>query len=448
VTPVDTVEQELRYLRPSALRGSDLLLATSGGTTRAGPQDHPRLFTGALGQPEQAAVALLVVARVARTRFYAPPGMIAAAIRAADPVVTSNGDRLRFESFSACCGVYARLDLLPGSLDRPALDTGTTNVDLNPPTRQALAGVAAHEPLHLDVGLDDVVVTTLDGSAVERRVPLPDRWLKGFAEVQTAAAAMVPRLELDAAQARRFLQALPRQSSRAAAWAVPAGSGARLASRPADGAVCAGGPERLRVLEPLLRFTRGLRAYGAPTAAAVAPSAWELALDDARLVVVLSPEPSRGFSGEGGVLLGLAEDGAGDDADLVASALDDQLRLEPAALAAATGLGLARVLTALPHLSAAGRVGFDLAESRWFRRELPYDRRLLERMHPRLVAARALAESGAVRYVADGAEVRSGDVTHRVRWDESGDRCTCPWWGRHLGGRGPCKHVLAARLLP
>ncbi len=152
---------------------------------------------------------------------------------------------------------------------------------------------------------------------------------------------------------------------------MPAGTGARLASRPAEGAVCAGGSERLRVLQPLLRFAHGLRAYGTSATPTAVPSAWELVLDDARLVIVLSPEPSRGFSGEGGILLALAEDGAGDDADLVASALDEQTRLEPAALAAATGLGLARVLAALPHLSAAGKVGFDLAESTWFAASCP-----------------------------------------------------------------------------
>ena len=26
------------------------------------------------------------------------------------------------------------------------------------------------------------------------------------------------------------------------------------------------------------------------------------------------------------------------------------------------------------------------------------------------------------------------------------DICTCPWWGKHQGTRGPCKHVLAARM--
>lgn len=27
------------------------------------------------------------------------------------------------------------------------------------------------------------------------------------------------------------------------------------------------------------------------------------------------------------------------------------------------------------------------------------------------------------------------------------DRCTCPWFAKHQGSRGPCKHVLAARLV-
>ena len=31
-----------------------------------------------------------------------------------------------------------------------------------------------------------------------------------------------------------------------------------------------------------------------------------------------------------------------------------------------------------------------------------------------------------------------------VRTDPPG--CSCPWWLRYDGGRGPCKHVLAVQL--
>ena len=95
---------------------TDLRLATSGGTTSTGARRHPYFFDGFVERAEILATGLLVVARVARTRFYTPPGRLAAIRRAADPIVTSNGDRLRFESLSACCGVYCRLDALPEAI--------------------------------------------------------------------------------------------------------------------------------------------------------------------------------------------------------------------------------------------------------------------------------------------------------------------------------------------
>jgi hypothetical protein len=55
-----------------------------------------------------------------------------------DPVVTSHSDPLRFESFSSCCGVHARLDLVPGALVDPPVAAGTTHVDFNDAMRAAL----------------------------------------------------------------------------------------------------------------------------------------------------------------------------------------------------------------------------------------------------------------------------------------------------------------------
>lgn len=447
-------EQVYRYQQPSSLTlegdEADLVLATSGGTQLAGAVQHPHFFDGVLGHAEQMATALLVVARVARTRFYVPPGMLAAILRVADPVVTSNGDRLRFESFSVCAGVHARLDVLPGALDGPALSTGTTNVDVNPPLREALARVGSGQSMHLAVGRD-LTVTTAEASVTEEKVPLPDRWLKGFAEVQVAGSGMTPVLEVGATEARQFLRSLPRASGArsAALWAVPAGRGLRLTGAPGREAVCLAGPERLRVLEPLLRFATALRGYAPAESDPGRPAAslWELTLDDARVVITLSPEVSRGFSGEGGVLRDLAHPHSADDADLVAAMLAYEPRIDVLALAAATALEPVRVLRALGRLGAAGRVGYDAAEGAYFHRELPYDPELLEAMHPRLTDARALAESGAVTADGERFRVRSGDLEHVVRQTSTGYRCTCPWYGKHRDDRGPCKHVLAVELV-
>ena len=113
-----------------------------------------------------------MLARVARTRFYVPPNTLAAVLRAADPVVTSTPEGLRFESFSVCCGVYARLDVDAAALDATHVAPGVTNVDVNPPLRQALAGLQA-SALHLNVGSDALRVSTGAGEIVEERCRCP-----------------------------------------------------------------------------------------------------------------------------------------------------------------------------------------------------------------------------------------------------------------------------------
>lgn len=442
-------EQAYAYARPSrvALEGprSRLTLATSGGVTASGPALRPIFFDGFLGHAEQSAAALLAVAKVARTRFYTPPGMLAAQLRAADPVVTSNRDRLRFESFSACCGVYARFDALPGSLDGAILDSGTTNVDFNPPMRAALSRVAGLDPIHLQVG-EDVTVRTLDEEVTERKVPLPERWLKGFAEVQLTAAVVEPVIEVSAVEGRRFLQGLPSSTSRRPVWVLPGAAGLRLSTRPDPSGIALSGIDRLGPLEPLLRFAQRLRGYAAPFDPRGVASVWQLDLDDARLTLALSPESSRGFSGEGGVLWDLADDQSADDADLVAALLAFEPQIDVVRLAAEASLSEPRVIRALGRLSAAGRVGFDVADDAYFHRELPFEPERLRSLHPRLRDAVTLVEQGAVRVDGAGFLVRSGPVDYRVRRTDDGDRCTCPWFAQFRSSRGPCKHVLAVEL--
>jgi hypothetical protein len=275
-------------------------------------------------------------------------------------------------------------------------------------------------------------------------VPLPERWLKGFAEVQVAAATMRPVLDVPIVEARRFLSSLPRATGARTAplWAVPAGRGLRLTGRPGRDAVCLAGPERLRVLEPLLRFATRLRAY-APAEPGTTASVWELDLRDARLVVTLSPEVSRGFSGEGGVLRDLADPRSADDALLVSALLAFEPRIDVADLARQAAIDEERVVRALTRLGAAGRVGYDNAEAAWFHRELPYDPAALEGMHPRLRDALDLVAAGAVSVSGDVATVRSGDTEYVLRRTDDGWRCSCPWVGKHQHSRGPCKHVLA-----
>ncbi|WP_078508646.1 SWIM zinc finger family protein [Streptomyces zinciresistens] len=445
--------QAVAYCRSSVLEssadGQRLGLETSQGATPSGVQDHPRFFAGFLTSPQIASAGLLAVADVAAARYYQQQ------LRASlDPVVTGNGDRLRFESFSGCCGVYARLDVLEPGLDGGEVGHGTTNVDVNNPLREALSRIGSDDPLHLRVGPEELAVTTLDGPVVEKKVPLPDRWLRGFAEAQVIAAGFDLRAELPAAEAVRFLRSLPRGGGRGASggarWVVPSGRGLRPSTRPVPGAVCLPGPERLAALQRVLRHATALRVYGpAVTAGAAATaSAWEAVLPGMRLTLTLSPDASRGFSGEGGVLDALATDEAGEDAELIAVLLAWEPRVDVADLAASSGLAPERVRAALVRLGTSGRVGYDTAEAAYFHRELPYDAERVERHNPRLRSARALVAAGAVTLGGSVGTVTAEDGhVHRVR-DEAGVlSCSCVWWAKYRGGRGPCKHALAVRMV-
>ncbi|MEU9833241.1 SWIM zinc finger family protein [Streptosporangium sp. NPDC048047] len=432
--------QAYTYAAPSSLVGGRLGLATSGGRALSGPVVAPRFFSGVVTQAAPAAAALLGVADVALARYHQPqarPGWVR------DPVVTCNGDRLRFESFSACGGVYARLDLLSGALDGEVFDRGTTNVDVNAPLREALARVGARDPLHLGVGLDELVVTTMDGAVVEKKVPLPERWLRGFAEVQVIASGMDQRGELTGMTAVRFLRGLPRKGT---VWVTQAGREPKVSDRRVPGSVRLADPGRLGTLLPLLRFAKSLRVYGPADAASdAASSAWELELPGMRYTLALSPERWRGFSGEGAVLDDLATDEAEDDADVVGMLLNFEPEVEIGLLADRAGMPADRVRAALTRLGVAGRVGYDLSEAAHFHRELPYDRDNVIVLNPRLAKARRLVEAGAVRVDGESVTVRTPGGERRVSLADGS--CTCEWWWDHRGSRGPCKHVLAARIV-
>ncbi|MEU4694727.1 SWIM zinc finger family protein [Actinoplanes sp. NPDC023714] len=423
------------YLGSSTLDGG-LTLQTSGG-----PAAHPRFFTGFLTDPGAAATGLLAVAEVARTRYFRPVSPASL-----DPVVTAGSDRLRFESFSGCCGVYARLDVLPGGLDGEILAHGTTNVDVNPPLQRALTRVGKTDPLHVAVGPDDLTVTTFGGELVERRVPLPSRWLRGFAEAQVITSRFDARAELSIADARTLLQRLS-ATDRSVLWAVPAGRSLRLTSRPLPGAICLPGAGRLVALRPFLRYAGRLTVHGPAVAAGSGPvaSTWELSTPTLRLSLTLSPEPYRGFSGEGAVLESLAGDEAADDAELISALLSWDPAIDVAVLVSESGLDAARVRDALTQLGTAGRVGYDVAEAGYFHRTLPYAADVVAKMNPRLAAAQALVEAGAVTTGADVSAVRSGDEVYHVRHEAFS--CTCAWWAKHRGERGPCKHALAVRMV-
>jgi len=441
----------VHYLYPfassldSAEGRTRLRLATSGGAER-----NPHFFQGRMRHPRRTADMLLTCSLVSRTRFYHPGELRESLLNAADPVVTSGGERLRFEAFSVCCGVYCRVDLKEGAIDGDWTGRGTTNVDFNPPMRGALASLIDSEAVGLNVGADGVELERDAGTVVEKKVKLPVRWLKGFVEVQEYQARMQPVFAVPAAEMRQLLRAVPQHQTwqkGAVSYVVPAGKGVRLSQRSAGKAVAIGAPGRLKVMEDLLRHATTVRAYAGPDGV----SGWELICPEASFHLVLSPEAWRGFSGEGQVLSQLAASDGADRLAKVRAQLQWQAKIDPADLSRAAGVDTDGVRAALTMLGSRGLVGFDLAEGTYFHRELPFDLELVEELQPRLKKARRLVEEKAVRVVSnrDGeveAYVKGDGAEHRVMLSDDDGRCTCPWYAKHPGERGPCSHMLAVEI--
>lgn len=411
------------------------------------PAAGDAFFDAELVRPADFARLVLAVADLSLKRYFMPSTMLGRILAQADPVVTSGGDVLRFESLSACCGVYARADFLPTAFRGAPPGLGTTNVDVNAPLRAALAGLRDDAPVRLTVGRHEVVMTTPQRRLAEPKVALPRRWIRGLAEAQAIQAGLEHRLEAPGVEAWRFLRSLPRSGGeKVAATVTRAASRLRWSQRADPGGVVVTGFDRLRLLEPLARDAVRLDVWSSPEG----ESAWQLSYPDSRMTLMLSASPSRGLSGEGRLLGGLA--GPREEAaSRVRAALRWQGLVDVDEASRLAGIDRSTCLAALQALATQGLVGFDLAESAYFHRELPFRHRLVENDQPRLKAARKLVASGALRVVAErGVTIvqvpGSGGVTHRVRLEEGGEHCTCAWHSKHGVARGPCKHILAARL--
>jgi hypothetical protein len=435
------IEHAYSYLGHSTLSGSTGKQRLSLVSDRGDTQLRDNFLTAIARNPDITAKALRAISEIVGSRFYVPPSMLARILREADPVATVGAEMVRFEGFSACCSAYIRLDMDQGALDVSHRQTGTTNVDFGTELRAALAQVQPSSKMEITIGPKAVGIAHERASVVERKVPLPMRWIKGFANVQCHLSQMKPAFTLSRVAAQKFLRTLPRSKSDHQIWITVAGSSVRTTSRRTANSVPLRGGHRLRPLGTLVGKATRLQVYHNSM---LGSSAWVLDFGTQRLVLVLNAEPWRGFSGDGGQLSDLAAD---IDTAAVRAQLNWQDRLELDTLAQATGLSPDDANRAMAHLAASGLIGFDLEQGAWFHRVLPFDLASVEALNPRLRAAHKLVESQAVTLCTGGADVQSDAALHRVQLNEEKYSCTCPWYAKNKATRGPCKHVLATQIV-
>jgi predicted DNA-binding WGR domain protein len=110
-----------------------------------------------------------------------------------DPVVTVHPDQVFFEVFSKDEGAYAKLGIDLAAFDLAQQPTcGTTNIDFSPTLFSGIEQMRTYRQTRLSIGKEAVkLATTSAASVLEKKVQVPDSWLRGFLQVQSAA--ILPR---------------------------------------------------------------------------------------------------------------------------------------------------------------------------------------------------------------------------------------------------------------
>ena len=402
----------------------------------------PCFFWGNLTDPYITAKCWSTIAKVVRSSF----GPIPPSLR--DPIVSAGTERIRFEGFSSCNGVYVRLDMKPEAIDGEFIASGTTNVDFNDPMLNALNSIQKNEKVTLAVGQQDMQVITANTKVTEKKVTLPMRWIKGLTSVQLYLADMDLKFELNKIQTIQLFQTLPKGNVKGDFFITKrAGKFMFSTLATADG-VRIGGIHRLRLLDGILAIVEKIFVYESAdreTCAVVCE------FGKMQLLMAFSPDAYRGFSGEGKALEHMTENLPVEWMYGLNSLLKSNETFDPTLLSIEHDIDFGTMDQLTSNLSSIGLLGYDVTARSHFYRQLPFKTERILSLNPRLKNAKKLIENSDVTIIEkrDGyleANVKGSGVVHKVVIDHNGYRCTCEWFTAYQGKRGICKHVLALKM--
>jgi hypothetical protein len=412
------------------------------------PRTGADFFTAKLWQPRLVGQMLTVLSRVVQSQFHTfKPIQL-------DPVVTSHSSMLRFEGFSGCCGVYARVDFDQRAFHELEQSFGTTNVDFNSAMISQLARLGQLDDAKLSVSRDQVALETPQTKVIERKVTLPERWIRGFGEVQVYQSRLVHLWTISPISLTKLFQTMGKSGYGIHHLELHQ-STLRPTFRKSVNSVAISGIERLKIIQPLLLLTDQVQVWRDEEESDV--TAWQFITKAGSFWLVLSPALQRGFSGEGQALELLAASDWRETIDRLLPWLGERDSLDPAEAASQLGLRVSDVTSGFAAMAAAGMAGFDAQSGYYFQRCLPFVDAKINRFQPRFKNARRLLDGSKVSVLAKIAptsgnepqwdcRVEGDSCQYLVRLRSEGDSCTCQWYSRYQGARGACKHVLAAKL--
>jgi hypothetical protein len=409
-----------------------------------------------------------------------------------DPVVTVHPDQVIFEVFSKDEGTYAKLGVDREAFEQdPDVDPswGTTNIDFSQALHDGLEQLRSDRPTQLSIGREGVSVSTEGvGSVLEKTVHVPDTWLRGFLQVQSAAAlpresfSIAPidlynallqlRMHADQKGKRRGIriELVPGEPPRLVLepWETVIRSTAAPYSGRVAKVVRVWGRRRLFLLR---RFLPLVEAVDVHLLGSGLPSFWVLRAGPTSLTLGLTGFTAANWSQaiNFDLLLPRKTQTTSKELDAVLSHLGSHWKAGVGELLKATRLGWEPLIEALQLGCQQGRIMYDLAADVYRLRPLTDTQLDLSRLEYRnareRVAHDLVARRGAVAIVSENRIAAAGlELTGRVEVAEdrreyrpvllltdegqvSKAECTCPLFRRQGLKNGPCAHLVALRLL-
>ena len=413
-----------------------------------------------------------------------------------DPVVSVHPDAVIFEVFSQDESSYGRV-----SVDFENLETegetsfGTTNVDFSDALADEIRRVRSYRPASLEVGAGGVSISTDAGDRIEKKIDLPESWVRGFLQVQSAGTFPGVDLTLSASTVAESLAVLKRQrekqSPRALKFVLENGKKPRLVLEPWNIEIAehehvfegesqeirVWGRRRLGCLEAILEHAETVQVRLLGTGM---PHFWSVSANGHRFDVGLSGWTKNDWSSAARFdLLASTASVSPGDVELARDQLEKSLRLSPEELAARSDLSREAATSALQQICREGDAMFDSIGGfyRWRKLLPPGVEALKPKPDPKVETAKRIVAAGGVTWKEAGeddsdfglregstrvlakvsAVGRDGSTRNQEKFDVTVDvdadgratfaLCTCAAFRRDKLKKGPCSHILATVAL-
>jgi SWIM zinc finger len=401
-----------------------------------------------------------------------------------DPVITVHPDEVFFECFSQDESSYGRLGASYEVFKNVGdFACGTTNVDYSAALYDEFQKIRTYKSTIFEVDPSGFGVETAGEVAYkEVKIDLPDTWVRGFLQVNSAMSLPAVSFDLDPMDIYNLCFILRRrkekQGPRSMKYILKPGEPVRVIFEPwnveviCDRSIYHGakaeeirvwGRRRLLILERLIPVARKFTVHLLGTGM---PSFYVADLHDLSFTLGLSGWTANDWAKAGNFDL-MAPRAVVDDwtKQKVFAALQENWLESPDDLARRLKLDRSIVLGALSAYTQAGRAIFDLNKQVYRVRELTQEPLPIEQLrfaNDREATASELITKKAVKinsssidtsgtlHLAGTVKYQSQTYAPTVEIDRDERlvvaNCTCNWHQQHKLFKGPCEHILALRM--